>query len=64
MARLIAEKNIKNAIELGGFPGYYATYLKKYQHLDTTLFDYFIHHDIINQLLIKNGLKPEDIHII
>lgn len=64
LAKLIAEKNIKNAIELGGFPGYYATYLKKYQGLDTTLFDYYIHQDLINQLLEKNGLKPGDIHII
>jgi len=64
LAKLIAEKNIKNAIELGGFPGYYATYLKKYQHLDTTLFDYFIHERLINELLDKNGLKPGDIHII
>jgi SAM-dependent methyltransferase len=64
MAKLIADKGVKTAIELGGFPGYYATYLKKYQHLDTTLFDYYIDEDIINRLLEKNGLKPGDIHII
>ncbi|MCR8558560.1 class I SAM-dependent methyltransferase [Mucilaginibacter sp. BJC16-A38] len=64
LAKLIAEKNIKNAIELGGFPGYYATYLKKYQRLDTTLFDYYIHQELINELLEKNGLKSGDINII
>jgi|SRR6185437_63299 len=64
LAKLIAEKNIKSAIELGGFPGYYATYLKKYQQLDTTLFDYFIDEGLINKLLQKNGLKPGDIHVI
>jgi len=64
LAKLITEKNIKNAIELGGFPGYYATYLKKYQQLDTTLFDYFIHEGLIDQLLEKNGLKHGDINII
>ncbi|HWZ15522.1 MAG TPA: class I SAM-dependent methyltransferase [Mucilaginibacter sp.] len=64
LAKLIAEKNIKTAIELGGFPGYYATYLKKYQHLETTLFDYYIHDGLINQLLEKNGLKPGDIEIV
>lgn len=64
LARLISEKNIKDAIELGGFPGYYATYLKKYQKLDTTLFDYYIHQELINKLLEKNGLKPGDIHVI
>jgi SAM-dependent methyltransferase len=64
LATLIAEKKIKTAIELGGFPGYYAAYLKKYQHLDTTLFDYFIDEGLINQLLDKNGLKPGDIKVI
>jgi SAM-dependent methyltransferase len=64
LAGLIKQKNIKTTIELGGFPGYYATYLKKYEHLDTTLFDYYIHQDLINQLLEKNGLKPGDINII
>jgi len=64
LAKLIKEKNIKNAIELGGFPGYYATYLKKYQGLDTTLFDYFIHEGLIEQLLETNGLKPRDVNVI
>ncbi len=64
LAKLIKEKRIKTAIELGGFPGYYATYLKKYQHLDTTLFDYYIHRDIIKKLLETNGLSENDIHII
>ena len=64
LAKIIAEKKTKTAIELGGFPGYYAAYLKKYQHLDTTLFDYFIDEGLINQLLAKNGLKPGDFKII
>lgn len=64
LGKLIAEKQIKTAIELGGFPGYYATYLKKYQKLDTTLFDYYIHRDIIKKLLEANGLSESDITII
>ncbi|HAL82495.1 MAG TPA: methyltransferase type 12 [Mucilaginibacter sp.] len=64
LAKLIKEKSIKTAIELGGFPGYYATFLKKYYQLDTTLFDYFIHEGIIDQLLKKNGLKHGDVKII
>ena len=64
LAKIIAQKNTKTAIELGGFPGYYAAYLKKYQHLDTTLFDYYIHPGLINQLLEKNGLKSGDVEII
>ena len=64
LAKIIAEKKVKTAIELGGFPGYYAVYLKKYHRLDTTLFDYFIHEGLISRLLDKNGLKPDDIKVI
>ncbi|MDP9046559.1 MAG: methyltransferase type 12, partial [Bacteroidota bacterium] len=64
LAKLIAEKEIKTAVELGGFPGYYAAYLKKYQRLETTLFDYYIHDGLINGLLEKNGLKSGDIRVI
>src|ERR1700761_553674 len=64
LGKLIAENGFNNAIELGGFPGYYATYLKKYKHIQTTLFDYYIHQGLIKQLLEKNGLKEGDISII
>ena len=64
LAGLIKQKDIKNAIELGGFPGYYSIYLKKYLGLDTTLFDYYIHEGLIKELLAKNGLKEDDINII
>lgn len=64
LGKLIKENNIKSAIELGGFPGSYSIYLKKYYQLDTTLFDYFIHPAIIQELLARNGLKQDDIDII
>jgi SAM-dependent methyltransferase len=64
LAKLIKEKGIKTAIELGGFPGYYAVYLKKYQQLTTTLFDYYVHEGLISELLTKNGLQQGDIKII
>jgi hypothetical protein len=64
LGKLIAENGIKTAIELGGFPGYYSIYLKKYQQLDTTLFDYYVHDGLIKQLVEKNGLKEGDINII
>lgn len=61
----IANKNkVKTAIELGGFPGYYAVFLKKYLKLDVTLLDYFVHPPITEQLLQTNGLAKDDIHII
>jgi SAM-dependent methyltransferase len=61
---LVKSEGIKTAIELGGFPGYYAVFLKKYLNLEVTLLDYFIHQPITNQLLIKNGLVEQDISII
>jgi SAM-dependent methyltransferase len=64
LAKIIKQKNTKTAIELGGFPGYYAIYLKKYQQLNTTLLDYFIHRDLVNQLLAANGMNRDDINII
>src|SRR4051812_8370101 len=64
LARLIKKNDIKSAIELGGFPGYYTIYLKKYQNLDTTLLDYFVHEGLVNELLECNGLKPSDISVI
>lgn len=64
LAKLIEKHKIKNAIELGGFPGYYAIYLKKYRALDTTLLDYYVHRGLVNELLEKNGLCEGDISII
>jgi SAM-dependent methyltransferase len=64
LAKLIVENGVKTAIELGGFPGYYAIYLKKYRQLDTTLFDYYVHEGLIKQLLEKNGLTEGDVNII
>lgn len=64
LGKIKTDTGAKTAVELGGFPGYYATFLKKYENMDTTLFDYFIHKGLINQLLETNGLKEGDINII
>ena len=64
LGRLIQAGQVKTAIELGGFPGYYAVFLKKYFKLDVTLLDYFVHQPITNELLQANGLQESDIHII
>jgi len=64
LADIVAANNVKTAIELGGFPGYYAVFLKKYLTLDVTLLDYFVHPPITEQLLKTNGLATNDIHII
>jgi SAM-dependent methyltransferase len=64
LASIINTQNVKTAIELGGFPGYYAVFLKKYFKLDVTLLDYFVHQPVTNSLLAANGLKESDINII
>lgn len=64
LGAIIKTRNVKTAIELGGFPGYYAVFLKKYFRLDVTLLDYFVHQPVTNALLQANGMKESDIHII
>ncbi|WP_432708770.1 class I SAM-dependent methyltransferase [Pedobacter sp.] len=64
LAAIVKQQKVKTAIELGGFPGYYAVFLKKYLKLDVTLLDYFVHPPITRNLLQTNGLQENDIHII
>ncbi|MCX2573963.1 class I SAM-dependent methyltransferase [Pedobacter sandarakinus] len=64
LAEVVSKNDVKDAIELGGFPGYYAVFLKKYLKLDVTLLDYFVHPPVVQALLEKNDLKESDIHII
>src|SRR5690606_1832321 len=64
LAAIIDKRSAKTAIELGGFPGYYSVFLKKYFNLDVTLLDYFVHRPITNSLLAANQLLENDIHII
>jgi SAM-dependent methyltransferase len=64
LADIVKRDQVKTAIELGGFPGYYAVFLKRYLKLDVTLLDYFVHPPITEQLLETNGLAKDDIHII
>ncbi len=61
---LVETEHVKSAIELGGFPGYYAVLLKKYFQLEVTLLDYFIHQPITNELLAVNGLVEKDVAVI
>lgn len=61
---IITSQNVKTAIELGGFPGYYAVFLRKYFNLDVALLDYFIHPPAVSALLKENGLKETDVRLI
>ena len=64
LADIVAKEKVKTAIELGGFPGYYAVFLKKFLKLDVTLLDYFVHQPITEELLKTNSLAEDDIKII
>jgi len=64
LASIIKTQQVQTAIELGGFPGYYAVFLKKYFKLEVTLLDYFVHLPVTEDLLKANNLGNSDIHII
>ncbi|WP_345948715.1 methyltransferase domain-containing protein [Mucilaginibacter sp. PAMB04274] len=64
LKQLLADNKIKTAIELGGFPGYYAIFLKKYFGLDTTLFDFYVHQPILKEVLTANQLHEQDVKVI
>ena len=64
LEEIIMREKPKTAIELGGFPGYYTIFLKKYFGLESTLFDYFMHPKILNSVLEKNGLSEKDIRLV
>jgi len=62
--KLLADQSIKSAIELGGFPGYYAIFLKKYFGLNTSLFDFYVHEPILKEVLEANELTQQDVKVI
>lgn len=64
LKNIVGQNQVKTAIELGGFPGYYAIFLKKYCGLKTTLFDYYIHPGVLNEVLKANGLTEKDVEVI
>ncbi|MGZ3749704.1 MAG: class I SAM-dependent methyltransferase [Mucilaginibacter sp.] len=64
LSEVVGEKKISSAIELGGFPGYYAIFLKKYLGLNTTLFDFYVHQAVLKEVLIANQLTENDIEVI
>jgi trans-aconitate methyltransferase len=64
LEQIVKKNSIQTAIELGGFPGYYSIFLRKYLGVKATLFDYFIHPDILKKVLSKNSLNEDDITVI
>lgn len=64
LKQVVEENKTGSAIELGGFPGYYAIFLKKYFGLKTTLFDFYVHQPVLKEVLSANQLEAKDIEII
>lgn len=64
LSSIIGKFKINSAIELGGFPGYYAVYIKKYFGIKSSLLDYYIHKPLVNKLLEVNNLSTDSIEII
>jgi SAM-dependent methyltransferase len=64
LEQIIKERKPETAIELGGFPGYYTIFLKKYFGLNATLFDYYIHQGVLKEVLTVNDLTEKDIEVI
>jgi SAM-dependent methyltransferase len=62
--KIISDSNIKSVLELGGFPGTYSVYLKKKYNLDTSVLDYYINQQIVNELLEVNNLQKNSIDLI
>jgi SAM-dependent methyltransferase len=51
-------------IEIGGFPGYFSIYFKKFHKFNPVLIDYYIDKKIFFEILKFNGLKAQDIKYI
>jgi len=64
LKKIVEENKTGSAIELGGFPGYYAIFLKKYFGLKTTLFDFYVHQPVLKEVLNANDLNEKDIEVI
>ncbi|MDD2476312.1 MAG: class I SAM-dependent methyltransferase [Dysgonamonadaceae bacterium] len=51
-------------IEIGGFPGVFASYFYKHGVKDVTLLDFYINKDIVHNFEKANGIPPDTIQCI
>lgn len=63
LTQIISSYQIKNSIEIGGFPGYYSIWASKKFSIQTTLLDFFIQPELIEKLKKKNNC-PHYIHLL
>src|SRR5262249_26042713 len=63
LSKFLPQRSGLEFIELGGFPGFYSIFFKKYYGYHPTLFDYYIDREIIAKLSKINNVF-EDINVI
>ncbi|MFH1509078.1 MAG: methyltransferase domain-containing protein [bacterium] len=54
----------KSFIEIGGFPGTFSVYMKKYKGYEVSLLDYYIDEKIVREMERINSIKEESIQLI
>jgi 2-polyprenyl-3-methyl-5-hydroxy-6-metoxy-1,4-benzoquinol methylase len=52
---------IRTSLEVGGFPGYYSVWLRREAGVKATLLDFVVHTEIMDKLLVENGLQPGEV---
>jgi SAM-dependent methyltransferase len=60
----LKNENYKSFIEIGGYPGYFPIYFKKYWGYEVTLLDYITSVNQIKELLHYNNLNLSDINVV
>lgn len=54
---LLQKYPIKNALEIGGFPGQFSVYLNKYLQVKSIVLDYVIHKGILSEIAKLNEIE-------
>ena len=54
----------KTFLELGGFPGTFAVYFKKFKNYRVSLLDYFVSRPIVDSLLQMNQIQTDELQVI
>lgn len=54
----------KKFIEVGGFPGTFAIYFKKFKGYDSTILDFYISREVLTKMEKKNSIEENSIHVI
>lgn len=62
--RELSNSHYQTMIEIGGFPGHYAVYFRKFHHLTPSLLDYIVDLKLFRALLKVNDLTSKDIKLI